>query len=88
MKHDFLATLRWSPRNSPLGGWVSTLSMVRPPSGPATVFTLLHEARLVLLSLSGLDRRDIGGWEDRVKLVDAVCEGTWNCLSSTSRRRS
>lgn len=43
-------------------------------NGPTRVFALLHEARPVLLNL-GPDLPAIGGWSDRVKLVDAKFDG-------------
>jgi 3-(3-hydroxy-phenyl)propionate hydroxylase len=44
--------------------------------GPLRVFTLLHEARPVLLSL-GSGGFDITPWADRVRSVDARYVGTW-----------
>jgi hypothetical protein len=41
--------------------------------GPLRVFTLLHDARPVLLDL-GLD---VTRWADRVRLIQATCEGVW-----------
>ena len=40
-------------------------------SGPQTVFTLLHQARPVLLNLGQPGIVDLGPWADRVRLVDA-----------------
>ena len=45
--------------------------------GPRRVFTLLHDARPVLLNFGEPGRFDITPWADRVKLVDARCVGTW-----------
>lgn len=45
--------------------------------GPRRVFTLLHDARPVLLSLAGRDGFDIAPWADRVKLVEATYDGVW-----------
>ena len=45
--------------------------------GPRRVFTLLHEARPVLLNLGEPDGFDITPWADRVQLVDADFGGTW-----------
>ena len=39
--------------------------------GPLRVFTLLHEARPVLLNLGEPGAFDIAPWADRVQLVDA-----------------
>jgi len=45
--------------------------------GPLRVFTLLHDARPVLLNLGGPGSLDIDPWADRVRLVDATYTGTW-----------
>ena len=45
--------------------------------GPTRVFTLLHDARPVLLSLSAPGGFDISPWADRVRQVDARYEGVW-----------
>jgi 2-polyprenyl-6-methoxyphenol hydroxylase-like FAD-dependent oxidoreductase len=45
--------------------------------GPLRVFTLLHDARPVLLNLGELGRFDITPWADRVQLIDAEYDGTW-----------
>jgi 3-(3-hydroxy-phenyl)propionate hydroxylase len=45
--------------------------------GPLRVFTLLHDARPVLLNLGEPGGFDITSWADRVKLIDARCVGTW-----------
>jgi 2-polyprenyl-6-methoxyphenol hydroxylase-like FAD-dependent oxidoreductase len=44
--------------------------------GPARVFTLLHEARPVLLNLAE-PGFDIAPWADRVRLIDAKYVGVW-----------
>jgi hypothetical protein len=46
-------------------------------SGPQRVFTLLHEARPVLLNLGEPGAFDITRWADRVRLIDARYTGTW-----------
>ncbi|AKT37338.1 FAD-dependent monooxygenase [Chondromyces crocatus] len=46
-------------------------------SGSRRVFTLLHEARPVLLDLGEPGALDIGPWADRVRKVDARYEGAW-----------
>jgi 3-(3-hydroxy-phenyl)propionate hydroxylase len=46
-------------------------------SGPLRVFTLLHQARPVLLSLGEPGGFDITPWADRVQLIDATYAGTW-----------
>lgn len=43
--------------------------------GPLRVFTLLHEARPLLLSLGERNAFDIAPWADRVRLVDAHFDG-------------
>jgi hypothetical protein len=45
--------------------------------GPLRVFTLLHDARPVLLDLGRSAGLDITPWADRVRLVDAEYIGTW-----------
>jgi 2-polyprenyl-6-methoxyphenol hydroxylase-like FAD-dependent oxidoreductase len=46
-------------------------------SGPLRVFTLLHDARPVLLDLGEPGGFDITPWADRVQLIDATYVGTW-----------
>ena len=46
-------------------------------NGPLRVFTLLHEARPVLLNLGVRGGFDITSWADRVQLVDAQYAGLW-----------
>jgi aromatic ring hydroxylase-like protein len=45
--------------------------------GPLRVFTLLHDARPVLLNLGEPGAFDITPWANRVQLVDAKYVGTW-----------
>ena len=45
--------------------------------GPTRVFTLLHDARPVLLNLGEPGGFDISPWADRVRLVDASYDGVW-----------
>jgi 2-polyprenyl-6-methoxyphenol hydroxylase-like FAD-dependent oxidoreductase len=45
--------------------------------GPLRAFTLLHDARPVLLDLGEPGRLDITPWADRVRLVDADYGGAW-----------
>ena len=45
--------------------------------GPLRVFTLLHGARPVLLNLDEPDGIDITPWADRVDLIEATFDGTW-----------
>jgi 3-(3-hydroxy-phenyl)propionate hydroxylase len=46
-------------------------------SGPRRVFSLLHEARPVLLNLGEPGAFDIAPWADRVRLIDAQYAGAW-----------
>jgi 3-(3-hydroxy-phenyl)propionate hydroxylase len=46
-------------------------------NGPLRVFTLLHDARPVLLNLGEPGGFDITPWADRVRLIDAEYVGTW-----------
>jgi 3-(3-hydroxy-phenyl)propionate hydroxylase len=46
-------------------------------NGPLRVFTLLHDARTVLLNLGEPGAFDITPWADRVQLTDAMYEGDW-----------
>ena len=45
--------------------------------GPRRVFTLLHDARPVLLNLGEPGGFDITPWADRVQLTDATYAGVW-----------
>ncbi len=45
--------------------------------GPLRVFTLLHEARPVLMNLGEPGGFDVSQWADRVRLVDATYDGPW-----------
>ena len=46
-------------------------------NGPLRVFTLLHQARPVLLNLGEPGGFDITPWADRVQLIDAKYGGPW-----------
>jgi hypothetical protein len=46
-------------------------------NGTLRVFTLLHDARPVLLNLGEPGGFDITPWADRVQLIDAKYVGTW-----------
>ena len=46
-------------------------------NGPLRVFTLLHDARPVLLNLREPGAIDIGPWADRVRSIDAEYAGAW-----------
>jgi hypothetical protein len=45
--------------------------------GPARLFTLLHNARPVLLNLGEPGGFDITPWADRVRLIDSKYAGLW-----------
>ena len=45
--------------------------------GPLRVFTLLHDARPVLLNLGEPGACDITPWVDRVQFIDATYVGPW-----------
>jgi 2-polyprenyl-6-methoxyphenol hydroxylase-like FAD-dependent oxidoreductase len=45
--------------------------------GPRRVFSLLHDARPVLLNLAEPGGFDVAPWADRVRLVDAEYAGAW-----------
>jgi len=45
--------------------------------GPLRVFTLLHDARPVLLNLGEPGGFDVAPWADRVQLVDVEYVGPW-----------
>ncbi len=45
--------------------------------GPTRAFTLLHEARPVLLNLAEPGGFDLSPWADRVRLVEARHDGPW-----------
>src|SRR5919201_303070 len=59
-----------------LGRRVPDLDLVTA-NGPLRVFTLLHDARPVLLNLGEPGGFDITPWADRVQSVDAKYVGTW-----------
>ena len=59
-----------------LGRRMPDLDLVTP-NGPLRVFTLLHDARPVLLNLGEPGGFDITPWADRVQLVDAQYVGAW-----------
>jgi 3-(3-hydroxy-phenyl)propionate hydroxylase len=46
-------------------------------AGPTRVFTLLHDARPVLLNFAEPGGFDISAWSNRVRLVDATHDGVW-----------
>ncbi|UVK52614.1 FAD-dependent monooxygenase [Mesorhizobium sp. AR02] len=46
-------------------------------SGPVRVFSLLHDARPVLVNLGEPGRLDVTPWADRVRQIDALYAGAW-----------
>jgi 2-polyprenyl-6-methoxyphenol hydroxylase-like FAD-dependent oxidoreductase len=46
-------------------------------SGPVRAYSLLHDARAVLLNLGVPGALDLGTWADRVRLVEASYHGAW-----------
>jgi hypothetical protein len=59
-----------------LGRHMPDLDLVTA-NGPLRVFTLLYDARPVLLNLGEPGGFDITPWADRVQLIDATYPGTW-----------
>jgi 3-(3-hydroxy-phenyl)propionate hydroxylase len=59
-----------------LGRRMPDLTLVTA-EGSRRVFTLLHEAKPVLVNLGEPGGLDITPWADRVPLVDAEVGGTW-----------
>src|SRR6185369_1447111 len=47
-------------------------------NGPVRVFTLLHNARPLLLNFGEPGGFDTTLWSDRVQLLDAKYDGTWD----------
>jgi 2-polyprenyl-6-methoxyphenol hydroxylase-like FAD-dependent oxidoreductase len=50
---------------------------VMTTDGPMRVFTLLHDARPVLLRLGDHGGTDLTGWADRVQQINATYDGSW-----------
>lgn len=50
---------------------------VQTTHGPTRVFTLLHDARPLLLNLGAPGGSSIAPWADRVRMVDAAHDGAW-----------
>ncbi len=59
-----------------LGRCIPDLDLVTS-SGPLRIFTLLHDARPVLLNFGAPGGFDITPWADRVQFVDAKYAGVW-----------
>jgi 2-polyprenyl-6-methoxyphenol hydroxylase-like FAD-dependent oxidoreductase len=64
------------PGHPLLGRHMPDLDLITE-SGPRRVFTLLHDARPVLLDLGEPGALDITPWADRVRRVDARYAGVW-----------
>jgi 2-polyprenyl-6-methoxyphenol hydroxylase-like FAD-dependent oxidoreductase len=62
--------------NPLLGRRIPDLDIVMA-DGPARVYTLLHDARAVLLNLGKPWTLDTSPWADRVRAIDAEYEGDW-----------
>jgi len=60
-----------------LGRRMPDLDLVTP-DGPRRVFTLLHDAKPLLVKLVEAGSLDMVPWVDRVQLVDADCVGVWD----------
>ena len=63
-------------RHPLLGRRMPDLDLVTA-DGPVRVFTLLYDARPVLLNLGEPGGLDITPWADRVQLVEAEYDGEW-----------
>ncbi len=59
-----------------LGRRMPDLDLVTP-AGPVRVYSLLHDARPVLLDLGGPEGFDLAPWADRVRVVKASYDGEW-----------
>ena len=59
-----------------LGRRMPDLDLITP-NGSHRMFTLLHDARPVLLNLGEAGAFGVSSWSDRVQLVDARYSGTW-----------
>jgi 2-polyprenyl-6-methoxyphenol hydroxylase-like FAD-dependent oxidoreductase len=64
------------PGHPLLGRRMPDLDLITP-DGALRVFTLLHDARPVLLNLGEPGGFDIRPWADRVQLIDAEYDGAW-----------
>ena len=59
-----------------LGRRMPDLDLVTP-GGVQRVFSLLHDARSVLLDFGARGGIDVGAWADRVRCVEGRCDGPW-----------
>ncbi len=66
----------FGPGHPLLGRRMPDLDLVTA-NGTLRVFTLLHDARAVLLNLGESGGFDITPWADRVQLMDAKYDGVW-----------
>jgi hypothetical protein len=64
------------PGHPLLGRRMPDLDLITP-NGPVRTYTLLHNARPVLLNLGEPGGFDITPWADRLQLIDAIYIGTW-----------
>jgi 2-polyprenyl-6-methoxyphenol hydroxylase-like FAD-dependent oxidoreductase len=64
------------PGHPLLGRRMPDLDLVTA-DGPLRVFTLLHDARPLLVNLGHPGGFDIAPWADRVQLIDARYDGVW-----------
>jgi hypothetical protein len=64
------------PGHPLLGRRMPDLDLVTA-NGPLRVFTLLHDARPVLLNFGERGSLNITPWTDRVQLIDARYDGPW-----------
>jgi 3-(3-hydroxy-phenyl)propionate hydroxylase len=46
-------------------------------NGPLRVYSLLHDAKAVLLNLGGIGGFDMAPWSNQVQVSDATCRGAW-----------
>ena len=61
----------------PLLGWRMPDLDLTTTNGLVRVFTLLHDARPVLINLGEPGAFDISPWANRVRMVDATYNGVW-----------
>ena len=66
----------FGPGHPLLGRRMPDLDLVTP-NGTQRMYNLLHHARPVLLNLGDAGALDIAPWANRVQLVDARCNGSW-----------
>jgi 3-(3-hydroxy-phenyl)propionate hydroxylase len=61
----------------PMLGWRMPDLDLTTANGPVRFFTLLHDARPVLLQLGEPGSVDVSPWANRVRVVDATYDGVW-----------